>query len=135
MTRIQSWNRVWNVCQGWILATLLMGSAWAASDFDQARKAYEQGDQEAAVAGFERALQGAPGGVGVLYNLGNAYYMKQDYEKSINAYLLALKLNPDSAECHFNIASAFRDNKQFKEAELHYETSLKLNKSNPETYY
>jgi len=46
-----------------------------------------------------------------LYNLGNAYYMKQDYEKSINAYLLALKLNPDSAECHFNIASAFRDNK------------------------
>jgi tetratricopeptide (TPR) repeat protein len=70
-----------------------------------------------------------------LYNLGNAYFMKQDYEKSINAYTLALKLNPDSAECHFNIASAMRDNQQFKEAELHYETSIKLNKTNPETFY
>ena len=58
MSRIQPWNRVWHVGLRWILSTLLMGSVWAASDFDQARKAYEQGNQEEAVAGFERRPDG-----------------------------------------------------------------------------
>ena len=60
MSRIQPWNRVWHVGLRWILSTLLMGSVWAASDFDQARKAYEQGNQEEAVAGFEGLFGALP---------------------------------------------------------------------------
>ena len=103
MTRIQSWNRVREVCQGWILATLLMGSAWAASDFDQARKAYEQGDQEAAVAGFERALQGAPGGVGVLYNLGNARFRQGEMGRALAAWRQAEWITPRDPALRHNL--------------------------------
>jgi tetratricopeptide (TPR) repeat protein len=103
MTRIQSWNRVWEVCQGWILAILLMGSAWAASDFDQARKAYEQGDQEAAVAGFERALQGAPGGVGVLYNLGNARFRQGEMGRALAAWRQAQWITPRDPALRHNL--------------------------------
>jgi tetratricopeptide (TPR) repeat protein len=103
MTRIQSWNRVWEVCQGWILAILLMGSAWAASDFDQARKAYEQGDQEAAVAGFERALQGAPGGVGVLYNLGNARFRQGEMGRALAAWRQAEWITPRDPALRHNL--------------------------------
>jgi hypothetical protein len=103
MTRIQSWNRVWEVCQGWILATLFMGSAWAASDFDQARKAYEQGDQEAAVAGFERALQGAPGGVGVLYNLGNARFRQGEMGRALAAWRQAQWITPRDPALRHNL--------------------------------
>lgn len=103
MTRIQSWNRVWEVCQVWILATLLMGSVWAASDFDQARKAYEQGDQEAAVAGFERALQGAPGGVGVLYNLGNARFRQGELGRALAAWRQAEWITPRDPALRHNL--------------------------------
>jgi tetratricopeptide (TPR) repeat protein len=80
-----------------------MGSAWAASDFDQARKAYEQGDQEAAVAGFERALQGAPGGVGVLYNLGNARFRQGEMGRALAAWRQAQWITPRDPALRHNL--------------------------------
>ena len=103
MTRIQPWNRVWDVCLRWILSAFLMGSVWAASDFDQARKAYEQGNQEEAVAGFERSLRGAPGGVGVLYNLGNARFRQGELGRALAAWRQAEWITPRDPALRHNL--------------------------------
>jgi tetratricopeptide (TPR) repeat protein len=80
-----------------------MGSVWAASDFDQARKAYEQGNQEEAVAGFERALRGAPGGVGVLYNLGNARFRQGELGRALAAWRQAEWITPRDPALRHNL--------------------------------
>jgi tetratricopeptide (TPR) repeat protein len=80
-----------------------MSAVWAASDFDQARKAYENGDQEAAVAGFERALQGAPGGVGVLYNLGNARFRQGELGRALAAWRQAEWITPRDPALRHNL--------------------------------
>lgn len=75
----------------------------AASDFDQARKAYEQGDFPAAVAGFERALHGAPGGVGVLYNLGNAHFRQGELGRALAAWRQAEGITPRDPALRHNL--------------------------------
>lgn len=75
----------------------------AASDFDQARQAYEQGDLPAAVAGFERALQGAPGGVGVLYNLGNARFRQGEMGRALAAWRQAEWVTPRDPALRHNL--------------------------------
>lgn len=82
---------------------LTISTLRAASDFDQARKAYEQGDLPGAVAGFERALQGAPGGVGVLYNLGNARYRQGEMGRALAAWRQAQWITPRDPALRHNL--------------------------------
>ena len=103
MKGIDRW--VWRCLSGvgrlWVM--LLMGSTWAASDFDQARKAYEQGNPTEAVAGFERALSGAPGGVGVLYNLGNARFRQGEMGRALAAWRQAEWITPRDPALRHNL--------------------------------
>lgn len=82
---------------------LFAGSARAASDFDQARKAYEQGQYAEAVSGFERALHGAPGGVGVLYNLGNARFQQGELGRALAAWRQAQWITPRDPALRHNL--------------------------------
>lgn len=84
-------------------ALLSAGPVRAASDFDQARKAYEQGQYAEAVSGFERALQGAPGGVGVLYNLGNARFQQGELGRALAAWRQAQWITPRDPALRHNL--------------------------------
>lgn len=86
-----------------LLAGLVIGSAQAASEFDQARKAYDQGQYAEAAAGFERALNGAPGGVGVLYNLGNARFRQGELGRAMAAWRQAQWITPRDPALRHNL--------------------------------
>lgn len=94
-------GRLIGLCWIWVL--LLVLPSRAASEFDQARKAYEQGDPAAAVAGFERALSGAPGGVGVLYNLGNARFRQGEMGRALAAWRQAEWITPRDPALRHNL--------------------------------
>lgn len=95
------WWRFFGMVAGWLF--LPIAPARAVSDFDQARKAYEQGDWATAVAGFERALHGAPGGVGVLYNLGNARYRQGELGRALAAWRQAEWITPRDPALRHNL--------------------------------
>jgi tetratricopeptide (TPR) repeat protein len=92
---------------GWVLAFLWLflsaGVARAASEFDQARKAYDEGRFGEAVSGFERSLQGAPGGVGVLYNLGNARFRQGEMGRALAAWRQAQWITPRDPALRHNL--------------------------------
>lgn len=94
---------LWLLLPAVLWAFLTNSTLRAASDFDQARKAYEQGDLPGAVAGFERALQGAPGGVGVLYNLGNARYRQGEMGRALAAWRQAQWITPRDPALRHNL--------------------------------
>lgn len=62
----------------------------------------QQGDNDAAQAALERALQIAPNDAEILNNLGQIYQNKKQLSKALNAYRKAAKLNPDYAEIWYN---------------------------------
>ncbi len=106
MIRFDPWNPIRNGCLRRLLALLSVFcavSVWAASEFDQARKAYDQGRYEEAVAGFERALNGAPGGVGVLYNLGNARFRQGEMGRALAAWRQAQWITPRDPALRHNL--------------------------------
>ena len=86
-----------------LLAAFFALSVRAASEFDQARKAYEQGRYDESAAGFERALNGAPGGVGVLYNLGNARFRQGELGRALAAWRQAQWITPRDPALRHNL--------------------------------
>src|SRR5262249_7814552 len=68
----------------------------------QALKAMNAGDVQAAIALYEKAVKLAPEDEDLHYNLGIAYAKISDFDKAEQHYREALRLLPDYAEVHNN---------------------------------
>lgn len=89
---------------------LLSAGAYAQTDWENANKAYQDGNYEEAIIGFENLLQSpdvmADARAEVLYNLGNAYFKTGENARAILAYERCLRLKPNHQDAKFNLKFA-----------------------------
>jgi tetratricopeptide (TPR) repeat protein len=86
----------------------------------------EQGQVEAAIAHYERALALKPEYAEAHNNLGIALATQGRLEQAIAHYRLALKTQPGLAQAHNNLGNALLTAGQVEEAMGHYERALAL---------
>ncbi len=80
---------------------------------------YLEGDPEAALAGFRRAVQLAPRDADLQFNLANILIQNGEAESAERAYRTSLQLDPGSAEAHLNLAILLLNRFEIAEAEQH----------------
>lgn len=74
--------------------------------FDKANSAYQGGDYENAIRGYEEILKNGESSAELYYNLGNAHYKLNHVAPSIYFYEKALQLDPTDADIKNNIEFA-----------------------------
>ncbi len=85
-----------------------------------------QGFIQAAIAGFQLALQIRPDLAVVHYNLGNAYAEAGQSEDGISAYQQAIHYQPHFPEAYQNLGDLLNKNGEFEQAIVCYQRSLEL---------
>lgn len=89
----------------WVcIAVLLCTIAVSGQSEEQAQTAYETGNYSAAIGLYEAALAEETVTVGMLYNLGNAYYANGQYGYALLNYLRAERFAPRDGDVASQIA-------------------------------
>jgi len=74
--------------------------------FEEATKAYNEGDYELAIDNYQHILESGEHSANVYFNLGNAYYKLNEIGPSIYYYEKALLLDPNDKEIRNNLSYA-----------------------------
>jgi hypothetical protein len=82
------------------------GDSVGGNSFALGNEAYVKGAYDQAISHYHAALDQEGYTSSILYNLGNAYYMKKEIGKSILNYERALYLDPENADIKANLALA-----------------------------
>lgn len=125
-------------------------AASKSGDIRAGQQSYTQGDYDAAITHYERALQKDPESDVINYDLGTAYYKTENYPQAINHLQKSLLTdNPALRErAHYNLGNSFFKSGQFKEqsgvnsavssleqAVSQYENALKLDQKDQDAHY
>jgi len=89
-----------------VIMCFLISAAQAEDLFDQANAYYTEGQFEEAVQAYETILQKNGPQIGVLQNLGSAYYSLGDNARAILSFERALLLKPSDADLLANLKLA-----------------------------
>jgi tetratricopeptide (TPR) repeat protein len=95
----------------------------------------EQGNFDAAINYFEKAIKLKETNPYAYFNLGNVYAKKGDVDQAILCYEKAVRLNPQFADAYHNLAFLLQKKGCFDEAIDNYKMSLKLNPELIDAYY
>ncbi len=74
--------------------------------FEEATKAYNEGDYELAIENYQHILESGSHSASLYFNLGNAYYKLKKIAPSIYYYEKALLLDPNDKEIRDNLSYA-----------------------------
>jgi protein O-GlcNAc transferase len=85
-----------------------------------------QGFLQAAIAGFQLALQLRPDLAVIHYNLGNAYAEARQSKEGISAYQQAIHCQPNFPEAYQNLGDLLNDSGEFEQAIVCYKRSLEI---------
>jgi tetratricopeptide (TPR) repeat protein len=94
-----------------VFLVLFVGRVWAQSDMDvfqQANKAYKDGDYATALEQYNNLLEQGNVSADLYYNLGNTYYKLNQIAPSIYNYEKALLINPNLEDVKNNLNFAER---------------------------
>ncbi len=84
------------------------------------------GEDQKAIAGYERALQDLPDSDIILSNLGFAYYRVSRYDKALDYLDRAIKANPENADAQLNLALVNYTLERYKHVLAPLEKALQL---------
>ena len=90
------------------------------------KQAQQQGDFEAAVSYFRKAIQLVPGGFGGHLLLGDVLLENGKLDAAIEEYRTAVRLHPDFAGTHFSLAEALKAKGDLADAIVEYQISVRL---------
>jgi tetratricopeptide (TPR) repeat protein len=85
----------------------------AVREFEKGNKNQKDGDLQAALLHYQRALQIAPDFYPALNNLGAMYLRQKDIAHAKDAFLKLLTINPDDAEPYINLGHALYQEGQY----------------------
>jgi tetratricopeptide (TPR) repeat protein len=105
------------------------GNARAHNNLGQAL--FREGDVQASIRCYQRALELRPGYADSHYNLGVAYAALDDMARAIAHYETALRLQPAYPEAENNLGNALVRSGRGEEAIAHFERALALNPKFP----
>lgn len=96
--------------KSWIFIIIIFLSPFCQAQndvlFDEAAKAYNEGDYELAIDNYQHVLESGVHSASIYFNLGNAYYKLNEIGPSIYYYEKALLLDPNDNEIRNNLAYA-----------------------------
>ena len=84
------------------------------------------GQQDEAVAAFEKAIQINSSPAEAEYNLGNIFALKHNVTEAIARYQTALRIKPDYPEAEYNLGIALFQSGERYSAIYHYEKAVEL---------
>ncbi len=97
--------------------------------------AHESGNNELAIARYEKALKIKPNFAYVHNNMGFALQMLGRLEEAIDCYEKAITIKPDFADAQNNLGNVFQEFGRIDEAVACYEQTLKIKPDYVMTYY
>ncbi|QBA65250.1 tetratricopeptide repeat protein [Muriicola soli] len=96
--------------KSWLILLLIFISPFCRAQndilFEEAAKAYNEGDYEQAIDNYRHVLDSGFHSANIYFNLGNAYYKLNEIGPSIYYYEKALLLDPNDNEIRNNLAYA-----------------------------
>ena len=95
---------------------------------------YDEGNYEAAIVNFTKALDINPQFASAYINRGVAYAAQENYTLAIADYNSALTINPQLAEAYNNRGNAYRNQGEFEPAITDYNLALQINPKFAEAY-
>jgi len=95
-----------------LLVLLTLGANAFEQRFEQGNAAYQSGDYQAALDGYEEGVEEGVVEPAVFYNLGNAYYRLGGLGAAIANYQRAVDLDPRFESAEENLAKALRDTRR-----------------------
>ncbi|VAX16223.1 TPR repeat-containing protein [hydrothermal vent metagenome] len=95
----------------------------------------KNGDHEAAIEEYNKAVEISPGLGAAHYSLGKIYFAKGMYKKSARQYLAAINSRPRSIMLRLALGRALRLGKFYDDAVIVYQSVLKINPDNIEAHH
>lgn len=93
-----------------------------------------KGNQETAIAKFEKLIQKEPENADVLYNYGCILGELEHYEKEQNLYKKILEKNPNDIETLVNLGVSLNATKNFKESIIYADRAIQIDKKIYQAY-
>lgn len=75
-----------------------------------------KGEQDQAIATYEKALVITPNDKDLMFNMGRLYFMQENFDKAIDSFRRVLDLDPDDFDANYNIGNALIQTEQFEES-------------------
>jgi tetratricopeptide (TPR) repeat protein len=110
-------------------ATGCMGED-AAKAVELANKALVEGDYDAAIARFDKAIQISPKFARAYHGRGVAYFHKRQYYKAITSYTEAIRLEPKNDVALFDRGLAYWEKGEHKQAIAAFKEAIEVNPKN-----
>jgi Tfp pilus assembly protein PilF len=98
----------------------------AAKEFEKASKAARKGDNEAAIAHLQKAIEIDPGYIQAYNNLGARYLRAQEYDKAAEEFLRALELDPNCQPAASNLGFTYIALQRYSDAEQYARRAVDL---------
>ncbi|NEP89685.1 MAG: tetratricopeptide repeat protein [Okeania sp. SIO2C2] len=103
--------------------------------FEKGIENANNGNQQAAIAAYDKAIQLNPNEEEYYYKRGNAYYNLENYQKAIANYSKVINLNPSHVNAHFNRGTARYDTQDYAGAINDFTQVLRLKPQDAEAFY
>lgn len=88
---------------------------------------HRQGDLDAAMAEYQRAVALNPRSALAFYDIGVVHYQQRRIDEAIAAYRRAAALDPKMADAHYNLAYALsHDKHEFQDAIAHLSRTIEI---------
>jgi len=107
----------------------------AATHYNMGIALHAKGDDAAALAHYQRALEIVPDYPEALWAAGLSFAARKDLVNAISSYRAALALRPELAPVHESLANALSKTGDISGAISHYEKSLELEVNNAAAHY
>lgn len=95
----------------------------------------KNGNQQAAISAYNKAIKLNPDQAEYFYKRGNAYYNSENHQNAITDYTQAIALDPSHINAHFNRGVARYDIKDYAGALDDFTQVLRLKPQDAEAYY
>jgi tetratricopeptide (TPR) repeat protein len=105
------------------------------SSFEEGLLRDEQGDRDAAINLYLKAIEENDSRADAYCNLGILQFIKSEYPKAIDSFTNCLKLEPRHFEAHYNLANLYAEVGDLALAKFHYQVSIEVEPMFPNSYF
>ncbi len=100
-------------------------------EFDKGNRKQQEGNLQAALSHYQRALRIAPDFYPALNNLGAVFLRQKDHGQAAAAFVKALELNPDEGGAYINLGHVLYEEAKYPQAIERLEEGLKRSPQSP----
>ena len=109
--------------------------ALSATDwFQKGYNAGMNGEYNAEISLYLKAIELKPGYADAYINLGIAYQKQNNYTKAIQIWEKAIELKPDDADAYYNLGNAYKDQDNLIKAVQMWEKAIELKPDDADAY-